>query len=80
MQSEVGAQGRGGSSLVFVVRLFLVHHLHFIVGRKKWGKSIKCRNSTLESMPEPQAHGHMLPGARDLCKSGCNNLTSSPSC
>ena len=67
-QPEVGAQGRGSSSLVLVVRLSLVHHLHFTMGRKKGGRSIKCRSSTLRSTSEPQ-------GAE--CESGHRSPTSS---
>lgn len=42
-QPEWGTQGRGSSSLVLLVRLFLVHHLHFMKGRKKRGKALSAR-------------------------------------
>lgn len=34
---RVGAVGKGSSSLVLMVRLILVHHLHFMMGRKEKG-------------------------------------------
>ena len=53
MQPEVGAPGQGSSSLVLMVRLFLVHHLHFMMGRRKRGESIKCRSSSREHARTP---------------------------
>lgn len=37
-----------------MVRLFLVHHLNFMMGRKKKGGSIKYLSSTLGRVPEAQ--------------------------